>query len=104
MGRPTIVRHNDLEIGKVRTIVQVDSGELRVFGESTVKSLADSADADAQCFVGELSERELHGLVHEIGQRLLANSREYQNIQAHLEQLCDSANYEYFGLSPTATE
>merc|ERR1711957_1027553 len=85
-GNPTIVRHADAELGKTRTFVKIESGELRVFGESTVRSLAESLEADAHSWVDEMSDRELHGLVHEIGQRLLSGSREYQALQAELEQ------------------
>merc|ERR1712176_1599860 len=51
-----------------------------------------------------MSDRELHGLVHEIGQRLLSSSQEYRALQAALEKLSDKGNYEFFGLSTSATE
>merc|ERR1712176_1690675 len=80
-GNPTIVRHLDTEIGKARTFVKVESGELRVFGESTIRSLAESLEVDAQTWVDEMSDRELHGLAHELCQRLLSGSEEYRALQ-----------------------
>uniref|UniRef100_A0A7S4QGA9 J domain-containing protein n=1 Tax=Alexandrium monilatum TaxID=311494 RepID=A0A7S4QGA9_9DINO len=99
-----IVRQVDPETQRVRTIVQTEEGRLRAFGENTVASLVSSAEKDAHRWVNDLSDRELRGLVHEVGQRLLSSSRAYQSQQAQLEEMADSANYAYFGLSPEATE
>jgi len=104
LGRPIIVRQVDMETGRMRTVVRNEDGSLRAFGETTMMSLVSSADDDARHWVGELTDRELRGLVHEVGQRLLGSSREYERHKASFEVLADRANYAFFGLPAGASE
>jgi len=99
-----IVRHVDSETGKVRHIVRNEDGTIKAFGDSTVASLVDSCDGDARAWVGNLTDRELRALVHDVGQRLLSHSRLYEARQAALERLADRADCAYFGVAADAPD
>lgn len=103
-GQPIIVRQVESETGKVRTVVRNEEGVIRAFGEVTVSSLAESEEQDAKRWVDGLSDRELRALVHEVGHRLLWNSKQYESHQAELEKMVDAYNYTYFGLEVGAPE
>jgi len=103
-GRPVIVRQTDDESGQTRTIVQNEDGTRKVFGANTVQSLMSSKQHDAKRWVGSLTDRQIHGLVHEFGQRLIATSRCYTQHRLELEGLAKQADFAYFGLSAGATE
>mmetsp|Transcript_82462 Transcript_82462/g.163675 ORF Transcript_82462/g.163675 Transcript_82462/m.163675 type:complete len:1171 (+) Transcript_82462:65-3577(+) len=103
-GRPVIVRQTDDESGQARTIVQSEDGSRKVFGANTVQSLMSSKKQDATRWVGSLTDRQIHGLVHEFGQRLIDTSRRYTKHRLELEGLAKQADFAYFGLSAGATE
>jgi len=103
-GVPTIVRQVDEESGQARTIVQNDDGSHKVFGANTVASLVGSSDDDARHWLGALRDRELHGLVHELGKRLVANSQEYAQCRSTLEAIAQRGHWDYFGLQQGASE
>lgn len=104
LGRPVIVRQTDDESGQARTIVQSEDGSRKVFGANTVQSLMSSNQHDAKRWVGSLTDRQIHGLVHEFGQRLIDTSRRYTRHRLELEGLAKQADFAYFGLSAGATE
>lgn len=103
-GFPTIVRQVDDESGQARTIVQNEDGSHKVFGANTISSLTGSADDDAKRWLNALRNREMHGLVHELGKRLVGASQQYQQQRIQLEQLAHRGHYEYFGLQQGASE
>jgi len=103
-GQPMIVRQVDYDKGIERTVVLNEDGTIQAFGENTVQSLVTSTEDDTHKWVGELSDRQLRGLVHEIGQRLLSSSRTYQSHQAALQDASQRAGYAYFGLDETASD
>jgi len=98
------VRQADPETGVARTIVLNDDGSHRVFGGNTVSSLTSSSASDAARWAGSLTNHQLRGLVHEVGQRLLEGSRLYHARLAELERLGEDANYRFFGLQAGASE
>lgn len=104
VGNPTIVRQFDSETGAARTIVRSDDGSQRVFGESTVASLSCAEEVDADQWMNTLSNHQMRGLVHEVGQRLLEMSRTYQDRLSEYNSLKEQLNYVYFGLSEDASD
>jgi len=98
-GEPSIVRHVDAGTGIARTIVRNDDGSRRVFGNDEVRSLTDSTPDHATKWASELTNHQLRGLVHEIGQRLLRDSQLYHSRVKDLDRLGETLNYQYFGLS-----
>jgi len=103
-GLPMIVRQVDSGNGKMRHVVRNENGALKIFGESTIASLADSKEDDAQRWVDDLTDREMRALVCEVGQRLLSNSRLYEHFQSKLGELADASDYMYFGLEAGASD
>eukprot|EP00438_Fugacium_kawagutii_P002789 Skav203199 [mRNA] locus=scaffold2115:216931:232192:+ [translate_table: standard] len=80
-GRPIIIRSVD-ESGQTRHLVCNEDGKVHTFGERTVDSLLGSEEDLARKWVEGLSHRDMRGLVHELGQRLLRSSQLYQQQQA----------------------
>lgn len=103
-GQPIILRSVDAQSGQTRHVVLNEDGTLNTFGERTVDSLLTCTETDARLWIERLSQRDLRGLVHELGQRLLRSSQLYQQQQDILENLSDVADYKLFGLSPKCTE
>jgi len=103
-GRLSIVRQINPETGAARTIVKNDDGTHRIFGEHTVASLTGSLKDEASKWVKKLSCRQLHGLTHEVGQRLLEGSSLYHGRLSQLEEIACHLNYAYFGLTADASE
>jgi len=103
-GQPAIVRQVDPESGKARTVVLMEDGKQSVFGDHTVASVTNCAESEMSEWLDSLSDIQLRGLVHELGQRLLENSRIYQGRLSELESLSGQANYAFFGLPHGATE
>lgn len=107
-GRPCIVRWVDPDSGAARTVVRNADGSQRGFGESTVASLlsanSDEAAKWAAALAQDLTDCEVRGLSHELGQRLLQSSQLYQRRHAELENLRELLDYRFFGLSGGASE
>lgn len=101
-GQVVIARHVD-ENGKGRTVVLHD-GEMHAFGKTTVESLVESTDEDVSLWLEKLSDVQSHGLVHELGQRLLSNSRVYQGMRQQWDAISQGANYAFFNLTEECTE
>jgi len=101
-GRPWLVRWTDEESGAARTVVRNEDGSQRSFGESTVSSLlsseTDEAAKWAEALSKDLSVRELRGLSHELGQRLLQTSQLYQKRHSELEQVAAKLDFQFFGI------
>mmetsp|Transcript_2132 Transcript_2132/g.5329 ORF Transcript_2132/g.5329 Transcript_2132/m.5329 type:complete len:684 (-) Transcript_2132:218-2269(-) len=103
-GRPSIVRAVDEQTGVARTIVRNEDGSKRIFGQSTVASLANSDMEKSRKWAESLTGHQLRGLVHEVGQRLLEGSREYHARLSDLEKAGERLNLMYFGLDSESTE
>jgi hypothetical protein len=103
-GRPIIARQVDPETGHGRTVVMNDDGTCDVFGKQTIASLMSSTENEAHDWIQVLTDYQLRGLVHEIGQRLLETSQTYQARLSQWEQISEKANLEFFGLSADATD
>jgi len=103
-GRPTIVRNVDPDTGAARTFVRNEDGDHSVFGENTVASLTQATEEKAYEWAAALSQLQVRGLTHELGQRLLSQSRLYHSRLKELEKIGDVLNFQYFGLSPDATD
>jgi len=101
-GRPWLVRWTDEESGAARTVVRNEDGSQRSFGESTISSLlsteTDEAAKWAEALSKDLSTRELRGLSHELGQRLLHTSQLYQQRHSELEQVAAQLDFQFFGI------
>jgi len=98
-----ILRQVD-EAGCTRHIVCHEDGSVRAFGGSTIDSLFSSAEEDSQNWLNTLADRDLRGLTHELGRRLVVCSQQYQHYQEKLLRLAESADLNFFGLDPSATE
>merc|ERR1719272_111290 len=81
-----------------------DDGSCDVFGQQTIASLQSSTETETDDWIQVLSDYQLRGLVHEMGQRLLESSQVYQARLNQWEQLSEKANLEFFGLSESATD
>jgi len=103
-GRPSIVRAVDEQTGVARTIVRNEDGTKRIFGQSTVASLASSDMDKSKKWAEALTSHQLRGLVHEVGQRLLDGSRLYHSRLSDLEKAGERLNFMYFNLNPEASE
>lgn len=101
-GVPIIVR--SVELGQSRHYVLNEDGEWHTFGDRTVDSLMKSGEDSAREWLGALSHRDVRGLVHELGQRLLKSSQLYQKQQGVLELMRDMADYAFFGLTSHCSE
>lgn len=101
-GVPIIVR--SVELGQSRHYVLNEDGKWHTFGDRTVDSLMKSGEDTAREWLGALSHRDVRGLVHELGQRLLKSSQLYQKQQGVLEFICDMADYAFFGLTSQCSE
>lgn len=82
----------------------MDDGTQSVFGRNTLVSLWSTAEEDGDRWLNSLTNIEMQGLVHEIGQQLLESSSIYTFYQSKLEKISDRANYAYFGLAEDATD
>jgi len=104
-GLPSIVRQVDGETGNARTVVRsLLDGSQYAFGKSTIDSLSTSSRRDAEVWVSQFSDQQMHGLVHEVGQRLLEHSQRYQAQIKDLERSNEALSYMYFGLSEDASD
>jgi hypothetical protein len=103
-GQPIIARQIDPGTGTGRTMVLNDDGSCDVFGQQTIASLLSSTETEADDWIEALSDYQLRGLVHEMGQRLLETSHVYQARLSQWESLSEKANLAFFGLSEDATD
>mmetsp|Transcript_29210 Transcript_29210/g.67240 ORF Transcript_29210/g.67240 Transcript_29210/m.67240 type:complete len:543 (-) Transcript_29210:15-1643(-) len=103
-GLATIVRQQDPSTGRKRTIVRNEDGSHDVFGESTVASLMEEKETKATEWLNGLSNHQLFGLNHEIGQRLVESSKLYQDQKAQYDKYRVDQDYLYFGLTSDASD
>lgn len=102
-GQPIIARQVDAE-GGAKTMVLNDDGSCDVFGKQTIASLLSSTESEAEDWMEVLSDYQMRGLVHEMGQRLLEASQLYQARLSKWETFSDKANLAFFGLSEGCTD
>jgi len=81
-----------------------DDGSCDVFGKQTIASLLSSTESEAEDWMEVLSDYQMRGLVHEMGQRLLEASQLYQARLSKWETFSDKANLAFFGLSEGCTD
>ncbi|CAE7945030.1 unnamed protein product [Symbiodinium sp. KB8] len=103
-GEPIILRQVDPESGRARHVVRNADGSLHTFGDRTIESLMCSEDTKARRWLAQLSSRDVRGLVHTLGHRLLQSSQLYQQQHVQLVNCADSADYHFFGLCPDCSE
>lgn len=99
-----ITREVDPSTGVARTVVREADGVEHVFGGQTVKSLIESEEEKSSAFVAGLMLPQLHGLVHEVGQRLVQASQLCQIRMKEREAIQEVYDYASLGLSPDASE
>merc|ERR1712187_226105 len=92
------------ENGNAKTIVITEEGCKKAFGETTVHSLLDSSQSQTTDFIEKLSDHQLRGLAHEMGQRLVEQSQSYHVYLKELQKYQERMGFEYFGLPKDATE
>jgi len=101
-GRMLIVRVTQ-PTGERETVVRLPDGQQRTFDASSVKKMIESPQKEVAEFLENLSNAELRGLVHEVGQRLLEGSRLYHSRLAELDRLGEMSNMKFFDLDENAT-
>jgi len=101
-GRMLIVRVTQ-PTGERETVVRLPDGQRRTFDASSVKKMIESPEKEVSEFLENLSNTELRGLVHEVGQRLLEGSRLYHSRLAELDRLGEMSNMKFFDLDENAT-
>lgn len=101
-GKMLIVRVTQ-PTGERETVVRLPDGQQRTFDESSVKKMLGSSQKEIAQFLEDLSNTELRGLVHEVGQRLLEGSQLYHSRLAELDRLGEMSNLKFFDLDETAT-
>lgn len=103
-GQPLILRQLFAESGVTQTIVWNDDGSHWAFGERTVTSLLDNNVDQTNAWVASLSDRQLHGLVHELARRFVEGSQRRKQRQVDDETQRVSSSYDFFGLREEATD
>lgn len=103
-GQPIISRQVDPETGNGSTMVLNEDGTCDVFGKQTITSLLSATQDEANDWFGALTDYQLRGLVHELGQRLIQASAVYQSHLKRYEGVSEKTNLEFFGLGPDATD
>jgi len=103
-GHPIISRQVDPETGYGSTLVLNENGTCDVFGKQTITSLLSSTQDEAHDWFQALSDYQLRGLVHELGQRLLDASSTYQARLKQYEGVSEKENLAFFGLGSDATD
>jgi len=103
-GKPTVMRKVEPETGVAKTIVLNSDGTQRVFGESTVLSMASSDEAKVNEWLACMTDIQLRGLVHEVTERVVEGSTRYHSRRNDLQKVSDRLNLQYFGLSAEASE
>lgn len=98
MGEPTITRVVDSDTGVAQTVVRTDEGVERAFGEKTVLSLLEAPDTASSKWLEQMGKLEMHGLCHEVSQRLLEQSGTYRDRKRELDGVERRANFAYFNL------
>lgn len=104
-GRPTIARVVDTQTGSSQTMVlNQEDGSITAFGDNSLASLLLSGSSDVGEFIENLTQHQLRGLVHEIGQRLVKNSQTYQCFKSEWDKLTEAQDCQFFGFSAEPTE
>eukprot|EP00427_Karlodinium_veneficum_P029529 CAMPEP_0169219616 /NCGR_PEP_ID=MMETSP1016-20121227/20070_1 /TAXON_ID=342587 /ORGANISM="Karlodinium micrum, Strain CCMP2283" /LENGTH=505 /DNA_ID=CAMNT_0009297689 /DNA_START=93 /DNA_END=1607 /DNA_ORIENTATION=+ len=103
-GRPIISREVDEQIGCCRTWVLNEDGTIVFFGDDSLASIAKSGECERNAFMENLSQQQLRGLVHEIGQRLVSRSSMYQSFKTEWERRTTADDHSFFGFSGDFTE
>eukprot|EP00929_Paragymnodinium_shiwhaense_P059101 TRINITY_DN29582_c0_g1_i1.p1 TRINITY_DN29582_c0_g1~~TRINITY_DN29582_c0_g1_i1.p1 ORF type:complete len:753 (-),score=117.64 TRINITY_DN29582_c0_g1_i1:353-2566(-) len=103
-GQVLITRQVDVSTGVAQTIVHHGDGTVSAFGDQTIDSLIASLSDHSASFVTDLTDNELRGLVHETGQRLMANSQAYHGAKTEEDAQNIEEFKEFFGLAEDATE
>eukprot|EP00913_Durusdinium_trenchii_P027668 g25948.t1 len=101
-GKPLIVRVTQ-PTGERETVVRLPDGQQRTFDADSVKKITSASDLENAKFFDDLSNTELRGLVHEVGQRLLEGSQLYHSRLAELDRLGEVFNLKFFDLDESAT-
>uniref|UniRef100_A0A7S1ANX9 J domain-containing protein n=1 Tax=Noctiluca scintillans TaxID=2966 RepID=A0A7S1ANX9_NOCSC len=98
MGEPTITRVVDSDTGVAQTVVRTDEGVERAFGEKTVLSLLEAPDTASSKWLEQMGKLEMHGLCHEVSQRLLEQSGTYRDRKRELDGVERRTHFAYFNL------
>merc|ERR1712232_803482 len=104
MASPRILRQINGQRGLSHTVVFNENGTQDAYDSETVAALASQSQNELEFLLGSLTDSQLHGLVREMSQQLLLNSRLYQQQMAEWEELQKDDHFSYFGLSKDATE
>lgn len=101
-GAVIIQRQVYAEPQQAYTVIWNEDGSHCAFGQQTISSLLINDAATTHAWLGLLTHRQLHGLVHESGRRLAEQSQDYQSRRHSSEQAEVLDNYAFFGLAPEA--
>lgn len=100
----SIFREVDREKETSSTIAREEDGATMVFDDEMINSLLDSTDDTRMATVAKLRLRHLHGLVHELEQRLLSLSQALQHLLKAQDAQQEMEAYATFGLTPECTD
>lgn len=101
-GAVVIQRQVYAEPQQAYTVIWNEDGSHCAFGQQTISSLLTNNVATTSAWLGLLTHRQLHGLVHEAGQRLAEWHQNYQSKRHSIEQAEVLESYAFFGLVPEA--
>eukprot|EP00930_Biecheleria_cincta_P062070 TRINITY_DN47591_c0_g1_i1.p1 TRINITY_DN47591_c0_g1~~TRINITY_DN47591_c0_g1_i1.p1 ORF type:complete len:438 (-),score=82.67 TRINITY_DN47591_c0_g1_i1:65-1378(-) len=101
-GVVVIQRQIYAEPQQAYTVIWNEDGSHCAFGQQTISSLLTNDAATTNAWLGLLTHRQLHGLVHEAGQRLEEQRHDYQSRRHSSEQAEVLESYALFGLDPEA--
>jgi len=101
-GAVVIQRQVYAEPQQAYTVIWNEDGSHCAFGQKTISSLLTNNAATTSAWLGLLTHRQLHGLVHEAGQRLAEGHQNYQSKRHSIEQAEVLESYAFFGLVPEA--
>jgi len=103
-GNVAIVRQVDAETGEAHTLVRDEDGSSTIFDENAVITLAREVGNNGTHSIKNFTHKQLRGLMHEAGQRLVHDSQLYHGRLAELRAIGERLDYRFFGLDSSASE
>jgi len=101
--RGQICRRTDPSTGKSETVVQKDDGRQYIFDDDTSIRFVKMEKNEREDFTKDMCLLGLRGLVTEMGQRLVDESKLFQRKKKEWKELSTEIAFGFFGLTPSAT-
>ncbi|CAJ1329594.1 unnamed protein product [Effrenium voratum] len=103
-GQPVVVRQQEGAHGGIRTIVTLEDGACRAFGEAIVASLLAQEEQKVDSWISSMKDRSLRGLVNELSERFFEMQKLLAESKKQLEEKRRSRGLTLFNLQKDCTE